>query len=41
MIIRKKSVQDLESEKSKLDQELIAMEERQRELETRLQNPRS
>lgn len=36
---KKKSVQELESEKTKLDRELEAMEERQKELEMRLQNP--
>lgn len=36
---RKRSVQELESEKHKLDQELQAMEEKQKALETRLQNP--
>lgn len=36
---RKRSVQELESEKSKLDRELQAMEEKQKALETRLQNP--
>lgn len=36
--VRKRSVQELESEKDKLDKELQAMQEKQAALETRLQS---